>query len=536
MIRSNGRDVKDYFGIELFGANLELNLNRLSALICAGDFSPKRPFKYFEPKASLTQRTKSVLFIEDALLFQAIADTIATRHYKTLSEHNDFVFGSVLHPNVEKGLSLLEEPDSDFYFFQYYVPLYNKFINSINTELENSEVKYKLETDITGFFDCIPHSKLLVSLHALGVEQEILELLSQCLNLYSGTRESITPGVGIPQGQAASFFFANVFLHELDHLISQNGFTYYRYMDDIRIYEEDRSKLLEVLVTIDNFLKGKALSLNTKKTSIEEIGEDREKEKQTFLQSSYVSSESEFDSIPDAVSDQGLNEEQNRNFTIENIPEDELIVWCESQIQEAGEFLTSTLGKLGSPEFSLKEIMDDKNNFKKEIVSIAYKWRNANTILASIDKDPILDKALVPYWLFCLEHVFWKANHFCWNLNKYGADAQIAQQMEVMIKKFNSYEWVRFQILSNLANVQKFSQNKLKQLFRDLKLEKSPFVRLGYYLILLKNLEGKSQLTASVNKAIRDEQEQYIKKYLSSFVQYRNKNEEFEIIKYWFGL
>src|SRR5690625_7757040 len=86
-----------------------------------------------------------------------------------------------------------------------------------------------LVTDITGFFDSIPHSKLLITLHQFGMEPEVLDLLGECLNIYSGTKESITPGVGLPQGPAASFLFANIFLNELDYIISQNGYTYYRY-------------------------------------------------------------------------------------------------------------------------------------------------------------------------------------------------------------------------------------------------------------------------------------------------------------------
>ncbi|HLS71420.1 MAG TPA: hypothetical protein VK027_07150, partial [Chitinophagaceae bacterium] len=160
MIRSNGRDVKDYFGIEIYSANLDKNLARLSNAIIKGEFKPQRPFKYYEPKASKTHRTKSVLSIEDALVYQAIANTVATNNYKRIAENNSFVFGSVLHAEVEKGTDLLKEPEADFYFFEYYIPLYKKFIDSVNTEIENTQIRYKLETDITGFFDCIPHSKL----------------------------------------------------------------------------------------------------------------------------------------------------------------------------------------------------------------------------------------------------------------------------------------------------------------------------------------------------------------------------------------
>jgi len=72
ILRSNGKDVKDFFGIEIFGSNLEKNLERLSGIIINGEFRPQRPFKYYESKTSKTHRTKSVLNIEDALIEKCI--------------------------------------------------------------------------------------------------------------------------------------------------------------------------------------------------------------------------------------------------------------------------------------------------------------------------------------------------------------------------------------------------------------------------------------------------------------------------------
>ena len=52
MVRSNGKDIKDFFGVEIYTANLEKNLTRLSEAIIKGEFKPQRPFKYYEPKTS----------------------------------------------------------------------------------------------------------------------------------------------------------------------------------------------------------------------------------------------------------------------------------------------------------------------------------------------------------------------------------------------------------------------------------------------------------------------------------------------------
>lgn len=534
MIRSNGRDVKDYFGIEIYSANLDKNLARLSNAIIKGEFKPQRPFKYYEPKASKTHRTKSVLSIEDALVYQAIANTVATNNYKRIAENNSFVFGSVLHAEVEKGTDLLKEPEADFYFFEYYIPLYKKFIDSVNTEIENTQIRYKLETDITGFFDCIPHSKLLFTLNKFDVEPEILDLLAACLNIYSGTKDSITPGVGIPQGPAASFFFANVFLNDLDYLISQNGYTYYRYMDDIRIYEETEEKLTEALVLIDNYLKGNALALNIKKTSIEEIGEDREKEKVPLLAGYETKMEEDAQEKMVYLNEQNPENGQTTMYIIQSIKGEKLIDYCKKEIQEVEDYLLDKFKDLGKEDFKVKTLVNDEE-LKKEITHIAYRWRNANSILKT-EGEPVLNEALIPIWLFCTEHFFWRANHFCWNLNQYGANNFIAEKLNALIPKFKNFEWVRYQILSNMANVQNFNSSELRKIFRKAKEEPSALVRIGYYMILLKHLNSDHQLFASLRQAIKDDKEAYIKNRLSNFISRQTDLSKNDQIKYWFGL
>jgi retron-type reverse transcriptase len=533
VIRSNGKDVKDFFGMEIYSANLDKNLSRLSDIIINGKFEPQRPFKYYEPKASKTHRTKSVLSIDDALVYQAIVNIVAANNYKTLSQNNSFVFGSVLHPEVEKGIGLLNSPDAQFYFFEYYLPLYNKFIDSVNLEIGNTNIQYKLETDITGFFDSIPHSKLLMTLHKFGVETEILDLLKDCLNIYSGTRDSVTPGVGIPQGLAASFFLANTFLYELDYLISQKGYTYYRYMDDIRIYEETEEKIIEVLILIDNYLKGRALSLNTKKTSIERIGDDRDSEKSSFL-TGYGESdlkENADNKILD-FAEQELVAEAGLTY---KIPADkELEEFCRNEIATVENVLKTKFQGLGTESFDKNAVAAD-DSLKKEIIHIAYRWRHANAILTKT-AQPVLNPEMIPVWIACVEIFFWKANHFCWNLNQYGDNKVVKSKLIELMPKFANFEWVRYQILSNMAFAQQFHPSELKRIFRKAKDEPSPLVRLGYYTVVLKHLDSKHQLFASLRQAIKDDTEPYIRTRLFSVMSGFEIKKKIDELKFWFGL
>jgi len=540
MIRSNGSDSKDQFGVNIFAASLSKNIDALSELLLSGNFQPSRPFKYYEPKASKTQRTKTILSIEDALVYQAIANVVAQNNYNRLAETSEYVFGSMLHPEVQNGTDLLQKKDAEFYFFNYYIPLYNRFVNSINKEIDQDNIKFKLETDITGFFDSIPHSKLLLILHRYDVEKQVLDLLGNCLNKWSGTRDSYTIGVGIPQSIAPSFFLANLLLTELDHIISQKGYTYFRYMDDIRIYDETEENLIDALVLIDNYLKGFALSLNSKKTSIEEITFNREKEKLTLL-NGYDINNSEYNindsnnSMDILVAEQNPNNTQSEKYIIKNISGDELLSFCKKEIDDVEFSLLKRFVEINSYEFNYRKIMNDEY-FIKNIINQAYRWRSATNILSQNLTNYKPNEKMIDVWLFCAEYVFWKSNHFCWNLTQYGKNDKIKKKLLFIFYKLHQYEWSQYQILYNLSHAQKFTDSELKALFREAKNELSPLVRLGYFLILAKHLEPNRQLFSTFRNAIKGEKELYIKKSLYSLFEKSGANGVIDENNYWIGI
>ncbi|MGC8864851.1 MAG: reverse transcriptase domain-containing protein [Bacteroidales bacterium] len=266
--------IKDTVGMRAYENNLEVNIKYLSDKICSGQYKPQRPFKYYEPKASGTHRTKSKLMVEDALVYQAIGNMLAARNYEKLEAHNSFIFGSVLHPETQLGTQVLKDSrySPPFYFFHHWRTFFERFSNSVIKAIEKDKAAFKFETDITGFFDSIPHYNLFEVLsREFNVEDEILDLLSDCLNAWSGTKENLTPGVGIPQGPSPSYLFANMLLYPLDKQLIGSAYKYFRYMDDIKIYSYTEEALRDVLVMIDIYLKGHGLSINSKKTNITPI-------------------------------------------------------------------------------------------------------------------------------------------------------------------------------------------------------------------------------------------------------------------------
>ncbi len=405
VLSSVGDDARDFFGISVFKENLDESLDKVIESITSSLYNPKRPFKYFEPKSTGTQRTKTVLGIEDALVYQAIANHIAELYYPLLLETNQSVFGSILNKDVSKGIKLLSEDPDDYYFFESYVEPYNKFIGSINETVLSGNVTHILETDITGFFDTIPHSIIIIELQKKGIHEQILELLSKCLNIWSGTRDSLTIGVGIPQGPAASFLIANIILDSMDRLAIKSALHYFRFMDDIRVYGKSRKELIHCLSVIDRHLKAKSLCLNTHKTSVEEINRNNSVEEK-ILDDYGIVIEKELKNEHNTELDKDIIEQDSTQPQIEEV--DELL-----KVLDFIPIYETELNKIESNliEFYKKNKKKNSwefNNFQmRELLTLGQKWRTIVKVLI-LENDFKLNEKMNTYmgvwnWNFLLE-------------------------------------------------------------------------------------------------------------------------------------
>jgi len=511
VVRWKDRATKDYFGIKMFNHKLDENLKNLSNTIISGDYKPTRPQKFYVPKASKTQRTKSMLIIEDALVYQAIANVIAYRNFDKISDNNNFVFGSVLTEEVKEGTELLNsEEEKNLFFFKHYLGLYKKFADSVNKAILEDEVTHKFETDITGFFDSIPHYNLLNILgKKFNAEPEILDILSECLDCWSGTRESYTFGVGIPQGSQPSFFLANILLHDLDNLIKHDGYIYYRYMDDIRIYAFDEDDLINALVKIDKYLKGIGLSLNAKKTSIEKISSQKEK---SIISFDFHYDDDASDNLKMKVSEdfQSLIEQDGQKGEFSNFQtitdKNEIEKFWKTTLKDAINDLKSLFK---DNPIELKEEAEDR-----KILDIAYRFRSSIKGLKALKNDYKIAADLNEYWFFLLKKFPWRTNQFCWIFNEYKNNDDLKNKLLELIDDFDSYEWVRHHLYSTLAVSQKIIKKEWQILFRKLNREETDYyARLALYKLLLFHLSDEQQFSQIASK-ILEESNVHMKKEL----------------------
>lgn len=519
------RLVKDRFGIHSFGAQLDKNVKYLSDKLISGKYSPQRGFKYYEPKSSGTQRTKTLLMIEDALVYQAIANIIAARNYELLAEHDDFVFGSVLMPDTKQGTELIKQNNPKYFFFKFWKSLFVRFKDSVIKAIEQDKATHKFETDITGFFDSIPHYNLLLTLSThFGVEDEILDLLSVCLNAWSGTKESRTPGVGIPQGPQPSYLLANLLLYPLDKQLISEAFKYYRYMDDIKIYGYSENELRNVLVHIDNHLKGHGLSINSKKTGITAIDAAKEdetvKELRRFevIGNDYTGNETFFTELSEGglesniiksllgLSEQSPEEhdESDDKKQLENITDPEKIVaFWENEISDVEHELPS-LFKSNSIELADPEKTDDI-----DFIRLSAKYGTALRSLTEYKQVKATDN-LLPYWLFALKKFYWRASNYILTLQHYRDNETLKKELILIYLADKSYEWYRYQIITCLTYNFRYSDKELREFFKYLKAENSELVRYALYCMLIKHSDD-PQLKSTLRVQLSKEANNYLK-------------------------
>lgn len=553
-LRDTNRDVKDYAGIDLFGFSLDKNLEDLSRLLISGKYRPSRPIKFYEPKPSGAQRSKTILCIEDALVYQCIIDSTATKAYDQTNQYERFVFGSVLHPEVSCGLEVFELEQPKFYFFEHWMEKWVRFAESVNTEVDDPSMAYKLETDITGFFDCIPHSKLLQLIFSeYGIDKEVLDLLHLCLNRWSGTSDSTTPGVGIPQGPQASFFLANLYLTQLDHLMVERVLSYYRYMDDIRVYSSSQKELKEVLVSIDRYLKSNGLSINSKKTLIEPIGENREEEK---IDSSDLLNYLGISALPSNPKSAGksISAADKKKGDLDSIDLSEQFGSGMNNIhlfkpefefeskEEANQYLRNELKSFeqevqskvlfgsGMPEFrDPVEVEANLPQAQKEWLKLGYEYRNILNLSDALDLGYSPDPKYIDLWIMLSMKFLAKANQFNWILSRYPASKSLKQKLLACVKEVKLYEWIQHHFILTLTISQELTRAELRKCFQELKQSNSDYLRLSYYYLLISQVSTDDQLYATLNKSITDEENLFVK---STLLYYLDKNDKGQLSKH----
>ena len=100
-------------------------------------------------------------------------------------------------------------------------------------ELLKAGYVHVVDADLKGYFDSIPHDRLVMRLREKIADGPVLSLIESFLqaNIRDGL-EGWNPPAGAPQGAVLSPLLSNIYLDPLDHLMARAGFAMVRYADD----------------------------------------------------------------------------------------------------------------------------------------------------------------------------------------------------------------------------------------------------------------------------------------------------------------
>ncbi len=241
--RNRGAAGVDKVSIDLFEANLELNLASLMAdLKSRGSYLPMPLRRVYIPKDRVFWRPIGIPAVRDRVAQQVIRALLEPIFEPSFSE---FSFGfrplRNAHQAVEAILSFREQG-----------------------------FKVVVDADIKGFFDNINHD-LIIDLVAQRVaDGNILQIIRQFLT--AGVMEDglfkLTER-GTPQGGVISPLLANIVLNVLDQRLTQAGFRFVRYADDFVVLCPDLASAQQALAFVNDTLQFElGLSLSAEKSSL----------------------------------------------------------------------------------------------------------------------------------------------------------------------------------------------------------------------------------------------------------------------------
>ncbi|MGB6163115.1 MAG: reverse transcriptase domain-containing protein [Pseudonocardiaceae bacterium] len=204
------------------------------------------PHRLDVPKTPFSNRPGVLLDLPDRVAYQAVVATFADKIEAALTEA---VYSSRLS-------------DDPKYFLQHGPRRWVKFEKDAEGRAKGN-FEWVAQTDISSYFEHILHQRLFDELSHLGVGGSPLRTLREMLSKWS-----LVQGMGLPQGPNASRVLGNFYLVQVDEIILDAGYTYYRYMDDVRILTQSKAEAVAGIRLFEHACRGRGLTPSSAKTKV----------------------------------------------------------------------------------------------------------------------------------------------------------------------------------------------------------------------------------------------------------------------------
>ena len=136
--------------------------------------------------------------------------------------------------------------------------------------LYNQGYHYVVDLDLKAYFDTVNHDLLIKYIGQYVNDPWLIRLIRRFLTsgVINGSNFE-TSIVGTPQGGPLSPLLANIYLNELDKVLTQRGLHFVRYADDCNIYVKSKRAGYRVLESTSRFLERKLkVTVNREKSTV----------------------------------------------------------------------------------------------------------------------------------------------------------------------------------------------------------------------------------------------------------------------------
>lgn len=242
VVRNKGVAGIDGMTVDDLLSYLRIHKTELIQQLEEGRYKPQAVKRVEIPKPNGGVRKLGVPTVVDRMIQQAIAQVMSPIFEKVFS-NNSFGF----RPNRSAHDAI-----------KRVVTLYNEGYHVV------------VDLDLKSYFDTVNHDLLIKYIEQYIDDTWLLKLIRKFLTsgIMNGSNFK-TSVVGTPQGGPLSPLLANIYLNELDKVLTQRGLHFVRYADDCNIYVKSKRAGYRVLESTSRFLeKQLKLTVNDEKSKV----------------------------------------------------------------------------------------------------------------------------------------------------------------------------------------------------------------------------------------------------------------------------
>lgn len=240
--RKKGAAGVDHVTTAEFARQVPENLWQLTDSLQAGTYKPQAIRRTHIPKPGTNEtRPLGIPTVRDRIVQAAVVNVIEPIFERDFAEHS---YGFRRRRGCKDALRRVDQ-------------------------LLKAGYTHVVDADLKGYFDSIPHDRLMSRLATKISDGTLLSLIEAFLK--TGILEDLalwTPETGAPQGAVLSPILSNIYLDPLDQLLAQAGYEMVRYADDFVILCHSAADAEGALAMVVEWTTGNGLTLHPTKTQI----------------------------------------------------------------------------------------------------------------------------------------------------------------------------------------------------------------------------------------------------------------------------